>query len=798
MAYAESKTAYDGSSAQPTGARGIAAGEEASLALPSLNDWLVALLLVGTVAMPVYAAQKAEWVENAQLLWPIALAALTVGWLASRLPTLAGVPLGVLCGLGYVTVEAGRLLPYPRAINYATSSMDLAWQLAGGPVLRILDSKDLAIAGFLERAGQNGSSFAWHLAVWSENAANGRTSTDNLVFVAFVALAAWLVAFWAAWCVYRLQHAALAIVPPGIALIAVTINSRAGIGEIIAFSAVALLLALRVNLRRMLSGWDRQGIDYAEDIESDLGLIAVVGIAVLTLLAAVIPSASTNPASETFWTVFRRPWGEVEGTVNRVFAGVQRTGSGGVERTDQVVLGGSIEESGRDVVFWLRTDEPPPIPPQLYGHLPASDMPQPSKHYLRSLAFDTYGGLRWHHSQYSEQPRQAGQNVSADADALRGERVQQQYEIVTPRSQAILALNQPISADVSYQVIGNGEDFIGLSMDRVRSRYQVASVVPQPTERELRRAGSDYPSWVRHYLELPSMPSRVADLAREVTSKASNPYDKAKAIEGYLRKMDYSGQVVPPPEGRDAVDYFLFDSKRGYCDYFASAMVVMLRAVDVPARLATGYAVGDYDQEQEAYVGRQRDAHSWPEAYFSGIGWIEFEPTPSNPVIARPVDEADVLDALPEPDESKLDLEGNRPRTPVLPFPIWWLSPVGVGALAYAISRALSWWMGRLSATEYARLVYGRLCLYGGWLGAQRRPAQTAYEYASDLQERLRGPLGAAAASICDAYVRASYSGRGLSQPERKRLAATWHRVRWKLWRLRWPERPPVIEPKTQ
>ena len=761
-----------------------------TLLAPGRDDWLVVLLLAAVIAVPVYATERAGWVGDSEVLWPIALAALAVGWMVARLPALVGLPLGVLAGLAYVYVEVGKVMPYPRPLHYATTAMDLAWQLAGGPVLRVLPPKALAIPDYFQHSGQNALEFAYRLGAWGENATTGRTSTDNLVFLAFLGIGAWLITLWASWCVYRLQHAALGVVPAGVAMVAVTINSRADHTEIILFSCAALLLALRVNLRRMMSGWDRRGVDYADEIELDAGFAAFLAIAAVTLLASLVPAATTNPASETFWTAFRRPWSQVEATVNRVFAGVQRTNVGGVDSSEQVVLGGSIQSAGQDILFLLRTDEPPPIPRQMMGHLPASDMPPPSKHYVRSLTFDTYRGLQWGRHEEARSRRQANEQVTLGADRLSGQRVEQSYEILSPRSQTALVMNQPISADVAYEVVGSEEDIQSLTLDRVRSRYRVVSVVPQPTQRQLRQAGERYPSWVQRYLELPSVPQRVIDLANEVTAKSATPFDKAQAIETYLRRLEYSAQVVPPPQGKDAVEHFLFEGRKGYCDYFASAMVVMLRAEGIPARLATGYATDEYNYDEKAYVARQRDAHSWPEVYFPGVGWVEFEPTPANPVINRPADAEDILKALPQVEAQPSESESatGSLRLPVSP---WWLSPLGVLALAYGFLRLSVWWTGRLSAAEYGRLVYSRLCLYAGWLGAVRRPSQTPYEYGQDLQSRLRGDFGAAAARVCDLYVRSAYSHQGLSQRQRRELGKVWSRLRWKLWRLRWPEKEP-------
>lgn len=132
------------------------------------------------------------------------------------------------------------------------------------------------------------------------------------------------------------------------------------------------------------------------------------------------------------------------------------------------------------------------------------------------------------------------------------------------------------------------------------------------------------------------LPQRVIKLARRLTASQPSQWEKVKTVENYLktnRKFTYTRLDVPQkiPRGQDFVDYFLFDSQTGYCDHFAAAMLVLLRAVNIPTRYAEGYAPGSYRQqigELSEYEIRSHHAHSWPEVYFAGIGWIPFEPTP--------------------------------------------------------------------------------------------------------------------------------------------------------------------------
>lgn len=131
------------------------------------------------------------------------------------------------------------------------------------------------------------------------------------------------------------------------------------------------------------------------------------------------------------------------------------------------------------------------------------------------------------------------------------------------------------------------------------------------------------------YLELPELPGRVKALAEEIIPENASLYDRALAIERYLKsEYQYSLDVPPLPEGEDAVDYFLFEHRRGYCEHFATAYAVLCRLAGVPSRVVTGYSTGEYNPFTGLYEVSTSDAHAWVEIYLPGIGWVTMEPTP--------------------------------------------------------------------------------------------------------------------------------------------------------------------------
>jgi transglutaminase-like putative cysteine protease len=163
--------------------------------------------------------------------------------------------------------------------------------------------------------------------------------------------------------------------------------------------------------------------------------------------------------------------------------------------------------------------------------------------------------------------------------------------------------------------------------------YEATSDLSVPPPDRLRHARTTYSaSDVVKYLQLPTrLDPRVRQLAGQITADAKDPYDKAAAIEHYLQtNFGYTLQL-PQTTPADPVVNFLFERKKGHCEYFATAMAIMLRTIGIPSRLVNGFRGGEYNDISGNYIIRARDAHSWVEVYFPGSGWVSFDPTPAGP-----------------------------------------------------------------------------------------------------------------------------------------------------------------------
>src|SRR5215203_5638132 len=164
------------------------------------------------------------------------------------------------------------------------------------------------------------------------------------------------------------------------------------------------------------------------------------------------------------------------------------------------------------------------------------------------------------------------------------------------------------------------------------SAYSVISNVPNASPDQLRSAGTVYPGEIAdRYTQLPPTGlERTRELAGRLTEGTTNPYDAVLKMNQYLKETyPYDLSIPPQSQDMDAVEYFLFEQKRGYCEQFSSSLAVMARSQGIPARVATGYAPGEYNPFTGYYEVRASDAHAWVEVYFPGYGWSTFDPTPS-------------------------------------------------------------------------------------------------------------------------------------------------------------------------
>lgn len=265
---------------------------------------------------------------------------------------------------------------------------------------------------------------------------------------------------------------------------------------------------------------------------------------------------------------------------------------------------------------------------------------QSSKHYWRVETKTYYSGKGWQNTDKTTTPNITGEPLEINTYTdFKG----------TLKESSLITLNFKQSSDflpypygnssIPYNEIGQTEvinENNRVVMSEPPESIQLTWQEPDFSKKSLALVPYQF-SQDQETTQLPStLANRIQDLAVELTSGQETLYDKVKAIETYLKTdsgFRYSKADTPyTPKDEEYVDYFLFESKVGYCDNFSSAMTVLLRSIGIPSRWAKGFISGELTDSSQAeyqeYTIRNSDAHSWPEVYFEGYGWVPFEPTP--------------------------------------------------------------------------------------------------------------------------------------------------------------------------
>jgi hypothetical protein len=280
----------------------------------------------------------------------------------------------------------------------------------------------------------------------------------------------------------------------------------------------------------------------------------------------------------------------------------------------------------------------------------------------------------------------------------------------------------------------------------------------------------------------------VRNLADELTANIQNPYDKAKAIEAHLRAYPYSLDVTPPPPNQDVADYFLFDLKTGYCDYYATSMIVLARAAGLPARLVIGYSSGIYNPTKAEYVIREANAHSWVEVYFAGIGWVEFEPTANQQPVIMPEDlpEKGITSIKPFSIRDELGVSASakqgislKRNLPLLATPL-----TGIILLAgFWFLRA----QGLLRTHGSIGSIYEYVYFHGKKIYKNAPLNETPSIFADKLQSKLQtgyrwlSPAPDEIRLLTKFYLQETYSAHPITKDERIHAVKIWRKLFWRL-----------------
>jgi transglutaminase-like putative cysteine protease len=739
------------------------------------GGWLAAFLTFVMLIVVAWTVQAADWSEGLGLVQT----------------AIAG---GALVGLALALTSWGSFGSFLYSLVAC-----VAW-VCTLLVRGFLQTPDLH-AGIVELLNRN--------VVWASNLVYHRPSADNLIFVLQLLILGWWMGHFAMWMVFRRHSAWLAAVPPALGLLFNAYYSPKNLtGYLLLFLLIVLMLAIRVELAKNEVRWQLAHIRYAPDIYLDFlrdGFVFAIAVVAITWL---IPGG----AYERRWADLYQPldsnWRDVQSTWNRAFTNLRYPTTAQVTTFGKsLTLGGPVALTDRPI-FEAQVDR---------------------RVYWRASAFDSYTGSQWLNTDSKvmsvdkgkplpEPDYQLTKEVTATVRTLE----MGQDVLFTPPQPGRASL--PVNVDYTPSVVPAGtptgsQSVLAVSLLRSRgglAKDSVYQVVSRPSEAppDLLRA-DDLPApqeIKQRYMQVPdSLPLRVRELAGQITQPYDNAYDKATAVEAYVRSFPYNNQIAAPPKGEDGVDYFLFDIKQGYCDYYASAMAVMLRVAGVPTRFVVGYTPGEATTQPGTYLIREENAHAWVEVYFPEYGWVQFEPTASQPILERPAPLPAALQSkqeappTPEPRErperqpedagtfgsgSILGMKINQPANPMLRWLVGHQVPVAV-TLLLACLIALA--VASLRRRERRLLIpdsgiVARLFdLLPSWAGRLHVPwpaSHTPLEHAQALGAAV--PAAAPQADhLAQLYVAQRYGRQDLPQDSLVAAAEDWRVLRPALWR-RW------------
>ncbi len=258
---------------------------------------------------------------------------------------------------------------------------------------------------------------------------------------------------------------------------------------------------------------------------------------------------------------------------------------------------------------------------------PDGTPPSPQDLYWRGRSYDRFDGVRW-----SRSPRLTP-SLALDRwyEGWGPERLNYRIYATPLDVKVLFTLHPTLSVQATepriQPLFDNSGDYIYWGSGS--PVYDAVSVTARPDAKRLRSAGRGYSPARQYYTQLPRLPQRVPDLAQRLTQDLTNNYDRAVAIERFLTtEFDYTLDL--PRSAREAtLDYFLFDRRAGHCEYFSTAMVIMLRTLGIHARNVNGFHGGIWNNFGEFLAVTQNEAHSWVEVWFPEFGWVAFDPTPA-------------------------------------------------------------------------------------------------------------------------------------------------------------------------
>ena len=452
---------------------------------------------------------------------------------------------------------------------------------------------------------------------------------DPLLFLASMALVFWIISLLAGYQLTRHGKPWGPLIVSGLALLIIDFyaalsENRDRYSAIFVF--LMLVLIARLYLLRSRREWIEKGATVDPEIGANMGkTVAIFGL-VLVLVVWNIPISPSLTLGTDLQKSLASQWETWREKLQNLTASLTSPATATSDFFGNSLVLGAGGPRDEEVVFTVKI---------------ASDIPTGIRFYWKAHSYDQYNGA-WLSTIDTTKTISADQWPFLYPDWQGRKIIELTFSATTNGIRNLYLPAFPLSighgADVIGQIGADGTlDLAGVMANpilKTGETFQARSWVTAPTIFQLQNASTDIPPNVANtYLQLPAdFSSRVRELASQITAGKATEFDKVDAVTNWLRdNITYQDTVQPPPDNVDPIEWFLFTYKKGFCNYYATAEVLMLRSLGIPARMAVGYAEGGFDADTNTFTIRRRDSHAWPEVYFNGYGWVEFEPTTSQP-----------------------------------------------------------------------------------------------------------------------------------------------------------------------
>ncbi|MCI0610202.1 MAG: DUF3488 and transglutaminase-like domain-containing protein [Anaerolineae bacterium] len=647
-------------------------------------DWPAILLLFALLQTVAARLVATDWVPNLPLI---------------QLFTTMGVAIGLALGYSQFQRRTARWISF----FYMIILLPLQWLL-------VIDQE----ASLEEQLVSVGGRLLFSVSEFFSR----RPVEDPLFFIACMSIAYWVISASAGFSLLRQQNFLRIVAPSAIGMLIIQNYDNVAAGRLwflAFFIFITLFLLGRLNFLQDQKHWRERRVFLSPENSVDLTSGMAIAAGLIIILAWTVPVSVTRiDAARQTWNRITKPWNEFTERMENAVSALESPSGGrpGEFYGTELELGQGFPLSDT-VMFQVQ------VPDLAVGQ-------KPPRYYWRGRIYDYFARDQWYTTGTSRQeysPLNPGPSIVDNTEGTLSRFVfgagESRFSLLYAPQQLVW-----VSRGGSYLAASAGENKDIFSWNASPTllpgeTYQVDSVLKNPNITQLREAGTEYPTWVAEkYLQLPEdFSPRIRELAAEITADAETPYDKAGAITRYLRdNIEYAGTIPPAPRNADALEWMLFEYKQGYCVYYATSQILMLRSLGIPARMAVGFAQGegiavrdDLSAEEGLtpgiYTVRKKNAHAWPEVYFPGIGWVEFEPTGNQDPLTRPVAPQDpnannfnpltnpLLEEgpnFPSPDQSELGPDAIA-QTPTI-FPLLYLIPLltAFAALGIYLSRRYS------------------------------------------------------------------------------------------------------------